>query len=120
MFFKKKDSHINIYEAHADELLYDLWAKRDKLTAQTREVITRKSVIDLYPDGADRNAAIKECEKAKRSLLCAISAYDTSRIEYNDYITKTPNGLIIPVGHGQSQAMTSLLLLIEHIFKIRG
>ena len=52
------------------------------------EVITRKSVIDLYPDGADRNAAIKECEKAKRSLLCAISAYDTSRIEYNDYITK--------------------------------
>lgn len=88
MFFKKKDSHINIYEAHADELLYDLWVKRDKLTTQTREVITRKSVIDLYPDGADRNAAIKECEKAKRSLLCAISAYDTSRIEYNDYITK--------------------------------
>lgn len=88
MFFKKKDSHINIYEAHADELLYDLWAKRDKLTTQTREVITRKSVIDLYPDGADRNAAIKECEKAKRSLLCAIGAYDTSRIEYNDYITK--------------------------------
>ena len=31
MFFKKKDSHINIYEAHADERLYDLWAKKINL-----------------------------------------------------------------------------------------
>ena len=60
MFFKKKSSYINIYEAHADERLYDLWAKRDKLTARTREAITRKGVIDLYPDGADRDAAIKK------------------------------------------------------------
>lgn len=88
MFFKKKDSHVNIYEAHADERLYDLWAERDRLVAKTCEVITRKAVIDIYPDGADRDAAIKECEKAKRSLLCAIGAYDTSRMEYNDYITK--------------------------------
>lgn len=96
MFFKKKDSYINIYEAHADERLYDLWAKRDKLTAQTHEVITRKSVIDLYPDGADRDAAIKECEKAKRSLLCAIGAYDISCMEYNDYITKNAEQLDNP------------------------
>ena len=59
MFFKKKNSHINIYEARADERLHDLWAERDRLMAKTRAVITRKAVIDLYPDGADRNAAMK-------------------------------------------------------------
>lgn len=91
MFFKKKDNHINIYENKADEYLYDLWEERNRLVAKTHEVITRKSVIELYPEGADRNAAIKKCETAKQSLLCAIGAYDTSRMEYNDYITENAN-----------------------------
>ena len=93
MFSKKKDSHINIYKAHADELFYDLRVERDRLMTKTREVITRKAVIDLYPDGPDRNAAIKECEAAKHSLLCAIGAYDTSCMEYNDYIKQNAERL---------------------------
>ena len=88
MFFKKKDSHVNIYESAAHERFSDLCTKRDKLTGWVCEVITRKAVIDLYPNGPDRNTAIKECEEAKRSLLCAIRAYDTSRMEYNDYVAK--------------------------------
>lgn len=51
MFFKKKDSHVNIYEAHADERLYDLWAERDRLMAKAREVITRKAVIRMDQTG---------------------------------------------------------------------
>lgn len=88
MFFKKEKCHVNIYESTAHERFSDLCTKRDKLTSLVHKVITRKAVIDLYPDGADRDAAIKECEAAKRSLLCAIGAYDTSRMEYNDYVTK--------------------------------
>ena len=47
-----------------------------------------QGVIDLYPDGADRKKAVSDAEKAKQSLLVAIGAYDTARMEYNDYVEK--------------------------------
>lgn len=45
-------------------------------------------VIDLYPEGTDRKKAVSDAEKAKQSLLVTIRAYDTARMEYNDYIKK--------------------------------
>lgn len=120
MFFKKKDSHVNIYEAHADERLYDLWAERDRLMAKAREVITRKAVIDLYPDGPDRNAAIEEGEAAKRSLLCAIGAYDTSRREYNDYIKQNAERFDSPHRSWTTTSHDFIAIAYENYFKNRG
>ena len=86
--FGKKKKPVNLYENRADDLIYELWEERDRLYEKTRQVITRVGVIDLYPDGADRKKAVSDAEKAKQSLLVAIGAYDTARMEYNDYVEK--------------------------------
>lgn len=62
--FGKKKKPFNPYENRADELLYEVWEERD------------------------RKKAVSDAEKAKQSLLVAIGAYDTARMEYNDYVKK--------------------------------
>ena len=86
--FGKKKKPFNAYENRVDDLIYEVWEARDRLTANAKQVITRLGVINLYPDGADRKKAVSDAEKAKQSLLVAIGAYDTARMEYNNYIKK--------------------------------
>lgn len=45
-------------------------------------------MINLYPDGADRKKAVSDSGEAKHALIVAIGAYDTARMEYNNYIKK--------------------------------
>lgn len=84
----KKKELFNVYENHADKLFYEVWEARDNLTAKAKQVITRLGVINLYPDGPDRTVAIADAEKARHTMLVAIGAYDTARMEYNNYIKK--------------------------------
>lgn len=86
MFKKKKP--FNIYEKRADEMLYEVWEERDRVRAKATQVITRLGVIDLYPEGADRKKAVSDAGDAKYSLIVAIGAYDTARMEYNNYVKK--------------------------------
>lgn len=88
MFGKKKEKKFNPYENRADEMLYKVWEERDRLFEKTTKVITRLGVIDLYPEGADRKKAVSDAGEAKYSLIVAIGAYDTARMEYNNYIKK--------------------------------
>ena len=84
--FGKKEKPFNAYENRVDDLIHEVWEARDYLTAKAKQVITRLGVINLYPDGADREKAVSDAEKAKQSLLAAIGAYDTACMEYNNYI----------------------------------
>lgn len=86
--FSKKKKPFNPYENRVDDLIHEVWEARDRLNAKAKQVITRLGVINLYPDGADRKKAISDAEEAKQSLLVAIGAYDTARMEYNNYIKK--------------------------------
>lgn len=86
--FGKKKKPFNPYESRADELLYEVWEERDRVYEKTTKVITRLGVIDLYPEGADRKKAVSDAEEAKHALIVAIGAYDTARMEYNNYIKK--------------------------------
>lgn len=86
--FGKKKKPFNPYESRIDEMIYEVWEERNRLIEKTKQVITRLNVINLYPDGADRKKAVADAEKAKQSLLVAIGAYDTARMEYNDYVEK--------------------------------
>ena len=74
-----------------DETYKDLWntvqEARDRLRGAVRTVILRKGVIDLYPAGADQDKAIKDCEEAKHSLLCAIGYYDGRMQELKEYFS---------------------------------
>ena len=86
MFKKKKP--FNSYENRVDDLIHEVWGARDHLSAKAKQVITRLGVINLYPDGADRKKAVSDAEEAKHALIVAIGAYDTARMEYNNYIKK--------------------------------
>lgn len=86
--FGKKKKPFNAYENRVDDLIHVVWEARDRLYEKTRQVITRVGVINLYPDGADRKKAVSDAEEAKHALLVAIGAYDTARMEYNDYVEK--------------------------------
>lgn len=78
---------INLYDTHMAELNNIVTAARDLLIAKAQEVITKKGVIDLYPEGADQKVAIKALEDAKYSLLCAIGNYDGRLSELRQYYT---------------------------------
>lgn len=86
--FGKKKKPFNPYENRVDDLIYEVWEARDRLTAKAKQVITRLGVINLYPDGADREKAVSDAKEAKHALIVAIGAYDTARMEYNNYIKK--------------------------------
>lgn len=86
--FGKKKKPFNPYENRVDDLIYEVWEARDRLTAKAKQVITRLGVINLYPDGADREKAVSDAEEAKHALIVAIGTYDTARMEYNNYIKK--------------------------------
>ena len=86
--FGKKKKPFNAYENRVDDLIHEVWEARDRLYEKATQVITRLGVIDLYPEGADRKKAVSDAGEAKYSLLVAIGAYDTARMEYNNYIKK--------------------------------
>ena len=64
--FGKKKKPFNPYEKRADDALYEVWEARDCLTAKAKQVITRLGVINLYPNGADREKAVSDAEEAKQ------------------------------------------------------
>lgn len=86
--FGKKEKPFNPYENHVDDFIHKVWEARDRLYEKTRQAITRVGVINLYPDGADREKAVSDAEEAKHALIVAIGVYDTARMEYNNYIKK--------------------------------
>ena len=86
--FNKKKKPFNSYENRVDDLIHKVWEARNCLTAKAKQVITRLGVINLYPDGADREKAVSDAEKAKQSLLVANGEYDIAQMEYNNYIKK--------------------------------
>lgn len=62
--------------------------ERRYLISAIETCIARNGVIALYPDGADKNKAIKDAEKAKYSLLSRIEAHDELMWNYNEMLTK--------------------------------
>ena len=77
MLFKKKNKPTPTFQ---DKKVYGL--QEDRLTAYRRlqeraeKVIICNGAIDLYPEGADKEKAKRDAEKAKFSLLCAIGVFD--------------------------------------------
>lgn len=59
------------------------------LEKRVEKVIICNGVIDLYPEGADKEAAKRDAEKAKELLLCAIGRYDGIVNQYNAALTST-------------------------------
>ena len=80
MFLKKhSQSEWTPADRQRERLLLDYFAAETNLEEKAKAAIVRKGVIDLYPDGPDKDRAIKDFEAAQHSLLCAIGTVDGLR-----------------------------------------
>ena len=83
-----KHRKVDPREEHYVELWRIVREAKNNLIAKTEAVIRKKGVIDLYPEGADKNIAIKDCETAQYNLICAIGHYDARVQELQEYYSK--------------------------------
>lgn len=88
MFGKKKTNDITMDDKRIIEITKKIEDEAQHLCAAVEKVIIVTGIINLYPDGPDKDAAVKKAEAAKHSLLCRIGAYDELLAECN---SKLPN-----------------------------
>lgn len=85
MFWNKKEETKSTSQ---DYVVKGLLGQRQEamrdLERCVEKVIICNGVIDLYPEGTDKETAKENAEKAKRHLLCAIGRYDDIVNLYND------------------------------------
>ena len=88
MLFKKK-TQIN-HDTLDDIRLKAIEAERCEaigtLRTRVEKVIICNGAIDLYPEGADKEKAKADAEKAKHSLLCIIGHYDDLVRQYKEVV----------------------------------
>lgn len=90
MFLKKHSQpEWTPADRQRERLLLDYFAAETNLEEKAKAAIVRKGVIDLYPDGPDKDRAIKDFEAAQHSLLCAIGTVDGLRNDMRSYIART-------------------------------
>lgn len=85
---KKQDNFWNAYDCEVREVLEKMYYIQNELKNSVHDTITKIRVIDLYPEGADKEKAKKDAENAKYSLLCIIGTYDSTRQEYEIILSK--------------------------------
>ena len=90
----KKKSY-NLYEENCMRLHEDVRTEKERLLRAARDVITKQNVINLYPEGPDKQKAIKDCEEAKYHLICVVGAYDARRQEAINYIKENYDNVSI-------------------------
>lgn len=56
-----------------------------RIREEVRRVVVKEGAANLYPEGADKDAAKKEAERAKYSLICAVGAFDVAIAEYRKF-----------------------------------
>ena len=65
---------------------YEIW---QDLEEAVRLVIIRNGVIEIYPEGADKERAIKDAESAKEELLYEIGRFDSINNEFKTALNST-------------------------------
>ena len=71
MFLKKHSQpEWTPADRQRERLLLDYFAAETNLEERAKAAIVRKGVIDLYPDGPDKDRAIKR----RRSTLCSVQS----------------------------------------------
>lgn len=88
MFKKKKDP-----DTPADLRLRVLWEQHLNISCYLKEVvgkiITKKEIIEIYPEGADKDKAIKDLKFEQQHLLTLMAEYDDLRNQIDNLIKKT-------------------------------
>lgn len=88
MFKKKTKNTDTSADLQLKELYYPFIDLCDEFYSTIREVIVKKEVIEIYPDGADKNKAIKDYHFEQQHLLALIGEYDDLRDQISNFIKK--------------------------------
>ena len=86
----RKDNKDNksYYDSIVDNKIDAIVQVTNYMSDVVKDIIIKKGVIDLYPDGADKDKAVENLEFAKRHLLCLIGEYDDLRNQISNDIEK--------------------------------
>lgn len=104
----KKEKIIDTYEdKKVKDLNFEVCEANRALRERVEKVIIRKGVIELYPEGPDKEKAIKDLEQAKYSLLCAIGRYDSVLNVYQNYLIATQDKRITTIYYNAHSWYTS-------------
>lgn len=89
MFGKKKNEVFDTANDLAvKRIANELAEAHGLINERVKTVMMRIGVIELYPNGADKEKAKADAEKAKQSLLNAVAIYDDAACRYNQAIVK--------------------------------
>lgn len=92
MFFKKSIVKEKPPQAkRIDNLLTNITFFSCGLERHVKHMIVAKGVIDLYPDGADKKAAIEHYQDLQDRLINKIAQYDQTKKDYEDAVSKYHN-----------------------------
>lgn len=108
----KPKKRISWYEEQYKELLNVVHDAKETLMARAENVICKKGVVDLYPEGADKAFAQAECEDAQHKLICAIGNYDARTQEAEDFYKKHYEEL-----YGYTNKFATSHFIIEIVYK---
>lgn len=86
MFKKKKKNADTPADFQLKELYYPFIDLRDEFYSTIRKVIVKEEVIKIYPDGDDKDAAIKDYHFEQQHLLALIGKYDDLRNQISNFI----------------------------------
>ena len=115
MFGKKKNEMI---ETPMDLRIQNLRHKRYEVWQDLEEaiklVIVRNGVIEIYPEGADKERAIKDAESAKQALICVIGRFDSITNEYKIAINSTEERVTTK---NLDKDVTTSHEIIENVYK---
>lgn len=96
-FFNRQCIKPTFSDKRREDLHIEVLDKQDWLEKCAKQVIVKNGVINLYPEGPDKEVAKEESEKAKKSLLTAIGSYDGIRCDMIQYIKKHSNDFVTTV-----------------------
>lgn len=89
------------------DLLDVLNGHKASLLSRASDVIIKSGVVNIYPDGPDKERAKEEAETAKFALLCSVAAYDSALAEIRGFYTRNADKLSQTKGIYPNNLLTS-------------
>ena len=118
MFKKKKKNADTSADLQLKELYYPFTDLRDEFRATIKKIIRKKEIIAFYPNGADKDKAIKDYRFEQQHLLALIGKYDYLREEINNFLDNNKETRRTTVGYGRiTQSSHDKIEIIYDIIK---
>lgn len=81
----------------AMDLTHEVERIKNRLIAKTENVLFAKGVIDIYPEGADKEWAIDELQARQKFLIAEIGEYDIALKNLRDFVNKKRDEITVAI-----------------------